>query len=114
MMNDIKIHYDRFLWSVYFDKGPVLKVVWHPCKTFWVLKRKVIVMWNYSLHFMMANYDIVEFTAIMQYYLIDKKKGDLAQVLLANKELTRKSGLHFCFYFLNWKVLSSKTFTVFF
>ena len=35
-------------------------------------------------------------------------------MLLANKENNRKSGLLFCFLFLNWKVLNSRMFTVFF
>ena len=32
----------------------------------------------------------------------------------ANKEIKRKSGLHFCFLFLSWKVLSYNTLTIFF
>ena len=60
---------------------------------------------------MVANYEIINFTAIMQ-HLIDKLTITFKstwQKLLANKEDKRKSGLHVCFLFLNWKVLSSKT-----
>ena len=44
----------------------------------------------------MADCEIGEFVAIMQ-DLIDK----FTSVLKANKEIKRKSGLHFCFLFQN-------------
>ena len=50
----------------------------------------------------MANYDIVKFIVIMQ-HLIDKYTffclKVFVQMLLANKEIKRKSGLFFSSYF---------------
>ena len=72
---------------------------------------------------MMANYEIVNFIAIMQLNVWLTKLQFSAEsvciklyrcMLLASKEIKRNFGLRFCFLFLNWTVLSSKTFTLFF
>ena len=65
---------------------------------------------------MMANFEIAKCIALLQ-RLIDKFIISSNSVCKdANKKIkkNKKSGLHFCFLFLNWKVLSSKTVTVFF
>ena len=72
-------------------------------------------MWKWQ--FMMANHDIVEFIATMQRFDWQVCKFLIkasVHMPLANKEFIRKCKLHFCFLFLNWKVLSSETFTAFF
>ena len=69
---------------------------------------------------MMANYEIVEFIAMMQRLIINLEfplkasGGHFNQTKKIKENLRSGSELHFCFLFLNWKVLSSKTFTVFF
>ena len=84
-----------------------LKVVWHISKTLWSIDRNSL----YNVKFMMANYKIVEFIAIMQHLIEGKKLGNAFSN--QRKYFKINSGLYFCFLFLNWKVLSSKTYTVF-
>ena len=65
---------------------------------------------------MMENYEIVEFIAIME-RLIDKFTFPL-KVSVQSFQQAKKSNKNldyiWCFLFLNWKVWSFKTFTVFF
>ena len=76
----------------------------------------VIVTWNYILWWQtnkkLLNSLLYNATFDRQIYNFLLKV--CVQTLLANKKIKEKPGLHFYFLFLNWKVLSSKTFTVFF
>ena len=96
----IKFEEENYSLKLYYSLP--FKVVWHICKTSGggggVLKRnKVIVTWNDSL-WLIANYEKVAFIAIMQCFFYH-----LHFVL-------HFCFSHFCFSFLNWTVLSSKTF----
>ena len=98
--------YEPFSLSQNDFLSNLIQVEWHIYKTSWgVLKIKgsIYVKWQS----MMANYEIVEFFAMMQ-CLIDKftKKILLkvsVQTLLVNKEMKRKFGLIFCFLYLKLK-----------
>ena len=59
------------------------------------------------------NFKTVQFITFY-FDIINDILNASVQTLSANKEIKREFRLHYCSLFLNWKVLSSKTFTILF
>ena len=62
-------------------------------------------LWNCWIHC---------YNATFQWQIYNFLLKASVQTFVSNKEIKSKSGLYFCFLFLNWKVFRSKTFIIFF